>query len=85
MDQAKTAVQNEAPVVAAKAVEKVVEVVSKIPEKDKKALKEQALKTADVLQEKAADILKTTKAVLESPEANIISKVAGQKVEEKQK
>lgn len=83
MDQAKTTVQNEAPVVAAKAAEKVVEVVSKIDEKDKQALKEQAVKAADVAQAKAASILKTTKAVLESPEANIISKVAGQKVEDK--
>jgi hypothetical protein len=52
-------------------------------EKDKKAIKEQAVKAADAIQKEAASALKNTKAILESPEANIISKVAGEKVEEK--
>lgn len=61
----------------------VEKVAAKIDEKDKIAIKEQIVKTADAAQDKAATVLKNTKAVLESPEANIISKVAGQKVEEK--
>jgi hypothetical protein len=66
-----------------KVVEKAADVVNKMDEKDKQALKDQAIKTADNLQNKAANTLKTAKAVLESPEANIVSKVAGKKVEEK--
>lgn len=48
-------------------------------------MKEQALKVADAGQHKVAKVLKTTKAVLESPEASIISKIAGEKAEEKLK
>ena len=79
VDQAKATVQEQAAVVAEKTSEKVAEVISHIDEKDRKAMKEQALKAADIAQEKAAAVLKDTKAVLESPEASIVSKVAGKK------
>lgn len=85
IDSAKEQVQNGATAAGEKIAEKAIEVVSKMDEKDKLALKEQALKVADAGQHKVAKVLKTTKAVLESPEASIISKIAGEKAEEKLK
>ena len=55
----------------------MAESATKMDEKDKKAIKEG--------QKDASKVLKTAKAVLESPEANVVSKVAGKSVEDKQK
>ena len=82
---AKEQVQQVAAPVQEQATKKVVEATQNIDDKDKDLLKQQAKAAASEIHKKTASVLKAAKEVLESPEANIISKAAGQKVEDKQK
>lgn len=63
--------------------EKAKEVVNKIDDKEKEAVKQQGAAITNKMQGKANDELKNTSAVLNSPEANIIGSMAGPKVQEK--
>ena len=71
--------------IANKVVEKGIDIASKMDDKDKAEIVEQVNDLKDAGQKKASDILKTADKILNSPEANIIGDIAGDKVKDKLK
>lgn len=64
-------------------LEKSVEIISKMDDKDKNEIIEQVNDVKDAGQKKASDILKTADKIVNSPEASIIGAIGGKDVEDK--
>lgn len=64
-------------------LEKSVEIISKMDDKDKAEIVEQVNDVKDAGQKKASDILKTADKIVNSPEASIIGAIGGKDVEDK--
>lgn len=64
-------------------LEKSVEIISKMDDKDKNEIVEQVNDVKDAGQKKASDILKTADKIVNSPEASIIGAIGGKDVEDK--